>query len=1067
MIFKLRNGSRATNELNSQLGTIVSRLQLASSEKSASVDQNTYFVTKLLKEDPLNAEIAMIRAEGMIRDEKLINVYEILEAQCELLTENSELIEHSKSCPPDLVSCISSLVYASERMDIDAMTKLRKHFKKKYGSKFVENAKDKMHDQRIVSKLSILRPTSNEVHAYLKNICQQHSLTGETVTALPVGYAYNKEVSAMKPPPPSNPSFNASQLGLAVGTNNCNLLPSVTGTRSTRDGDDGFTRPFTSATDRNISSNAMEAMNEESYKKMFEDWLATLKLIIGSVDGKGSLLIPAIGGSIKEEFDDGLTAWNDADHEKNSSKRNKKMVYKNKSSTAEDKANASATVEEKEEALELAKESCQKLAQPILTAFAAKYDEMKDLHTAEIDEYETVLCQCAAICRATPKKLAAYCARSEENNDRVMRLFRSDTRLLKHIMINGDASPEFYDGDKQGLYGEVMENYENIMKECPKARMTYQSSDTTSRHLYNRLAIACACEFAIPVEHFDRPDSFVQPTERYLNYEKAYDNGLLDLNFDSFTTWELRMVVNSDLPDSELDWLRSMEMNYRPDLTITDDKYWIYTRLVKSDARYKNPPKREDGVPYDIMQHFSGGGKCGPRARMGRALCKAFGIPTWGAKVPRHTYLSRWTSKKPDMEVTDPDSKNHWTTNLGAKNPIYFSWGPKRGTDFFIETQLRERYRAQQEVYGRRVCLFEWLSCIEDGYFVTRQTPRKNEVYYCLTECQKAYLYENEMGDEDYIVLDNEMEEYNSVDKVNKNAMAVNQFAALKNREDVKEVITSKENGIIVPASIYEDDKSTRKGVSTMKSYLGGNQILLEKSSMVTYKLPAELTIGGSGIYKLSCVVCTIHASQISKPFALTVSSTDDDAEIYGESHEIAVPYTVGKWKTTVPITVGLHTGKEMLIKLTRSGGPYTVSMKEIRLEEIRTGPSPTNSNQMTSRHLNLLSGLISKDSYMNGQLNFGINSSPAASSIHSSSNRGIYGSSTRKEKPTKTTKETIMSVFRKKKTVGPVSTIPSDDREKKININSDFDFGLSNVQDETNKKFSMNGGLNLGVTIM
>merc|ERR1711865_1037129 len=121
----------------------------------------------------------------------------------------------------------------------------------------------------------------------------------------------------------------------------------------------------------------------------------------------------------------------------------------------------------------------------------------------------------------------------------------------------------------------------------------------------------------------------------------------------------------------------------------------------------------------------------------------------------------------------------------------------------------------------------------------------------------------------------------------------------------------------------------------------------------------------------------------------------------HGESHEIAVPYTVGEWKTTVPITVGLHTGKEMSIKLTRSGGPYTVSMKEIRLEEIGTGPSPTNSNQMASRHLNLLSGLASKDSYMNGQLNFGINSSPAANSIHNSSNRGIYGSSVREEKPT------------------------------------------------------------------
>merc|ERR1712157_3469 len=104
----------------------------------------------------------------------------------------------------------------------------------------------------------------------------------------------------------------------------------------------------------------------------------------------------------------------------------------------------------------------------------------------------------------------------------------------------------------------------------------------------------------------------------------------------------------------------------------------------------------------------------------------------------------------------------------------------------------------------------------------------------------------------------------------------------------------------------------------------------------------------------------------------------------------------------TVPITIALQPGKETSIKLARNRGPYNVSMKCIHLEEVLSGS--TNSNQMTSRNLNLFSGLAPQNSYVNGQLNFGINSP---------SNRGINGSSLKKEK---TTKGSIMSVFRRKK---------------------------------------------------
>ena len=70
-------------------------------------------IAKMLAEDPPKEEKARIKSEALIRDDNTVEAYEILQLNCELLSERIHLITHSKECPQDLVSSISTLIWAS------------------------------------------------------------------------------------------------------------------------------------------------------------------------------------------------------------------------------------------------------------------------------------------------------------------------------------------------------------------------------------------------------------------------------------------------------------------------------------------------------------------------------------------------------------------------------------------------------------------------------------------------------------------------------------------------------------------------------------------------------------------------------------------------------------------------------------------------------------------------------------------------------------------------------------------------------------------------------------------
>lgn len=167
------------NKLKPQLKMAVHRFQMASNKKSALLKQNMREVAVLLSEDPPKEEKARIRAEALIRDDYVIEAYDILSLNCELLSERLKLIQLSKECPPDLISCIATLMYAAPRVDIPELLVVRKQFISKFGKKFDENAMGNVGgilNERVVTKLSVQPPAAYLVQTYLEQICEKYEV---------------------------------------------------------------------------------------------------------------------------------------------------------------------------------------------------------------------------------------------------------------------------------------------------------------------------------------------------------------------------------------------------------------------------------------------------------------------------------------------------------------------------------------------------------------------------------------------------------------------------------------------------------------------------------------------------------------------------------------------------------------------------------------------------------------------------------------------------------------------------------------------------------------------------
>jgi len=209
-------GGYKASKLKPQLKMAVTRFAIASNKKSALMKQQIREIAKLLAEDPPKEEKARIKAEALIRDDNTVEAYEILQLNCELLSERINLITQSKTCPADMVSTVATIIWASTIVDIPELIEVRKQFRYKFGQDFDQAAMENVGgivNDRVTSKLSVQPPSAYLVQTYLEKISDEHEVGWKPTCPLKA-----EEISQ----PMAAPSGYSVQEGAASGLNKKN-----------------------------------------------------------------------------------------------------------------------------------------------------------------------------------------------------------------------------------------------------------------------------------------------------------------------------------------------------------------------------------------------------------------------------------------------------------------------------------------------------------------------------------------------------------------------------------------------------------------------------------------------------------------------------------------------------------------------------------------------------------------------------------------------------------------------------------------------------------------------------
>ena len=167
------------------LRSSVQRIKLSVSKKQSSLELAKRDIAKLLQEGKV--EKAQIRVERIIREDFNIEALEIIELMCELLIQRLNFLANCEVCPEDLYEPVSTIVWATNRLEINELQEVKDQIKKKFGSGFIEDAmEDKKRasgkgsvDPRVKHKLSIEPPSKLIVNGYLEEIAKAYGVDYE------------------------------------------------------------------------------------------------------------------------------------------------------------------------------------------------------------------------------------------------------------------------------------------------------------------------------------------------------------------------------------------------------------------------------------------------------------------------------------------------------------------------------------------------------------------------------------------------------------------------------------------------------------------------------------------------------------------------------------------------------------------------------------------------------------------------------------------------------------------------------------------------------------------------
>ncbi|KAI3956931.1 hypothetical protein MKX01_000965 [Papaver californicum] len=157
----------------------VARIKLLKNKREVNLRQMKRDLAKLLETG--QEQTARIRVEHVVREEKTMSAYDLIEIYCELVVARLPIIESQKTCPVDLKEAVTSIVFAAPRCaDIPELADIRKHFTAKYGKEFITSALELRPDsgvsRQVVEKLSAKAPDGETKIKILAAIAKEHNV---------------------------------------------------------------------------------------------------------------------------------------------------------------------------------------------------------------------------------------------------------------------------------------------------------------------------------------------------------------------------------------------------------------------------------------------------------------------------------------------------------------------------------------------------------------------------------------------------------------------------------------------------------------------------------------------------------------------------------------------------------------------------------------------------------------------------------------------------------------------------------------------------------------------------
>ena len=166
-----------TIEIRTWVGGAQAKMSLFRSKKVNEIRAKKKDVIELLKQN--NLDVAKTKMETIIQAEDTITIYDILVPQCEILKERCTYLLTYENVPVDIKDTLDTIIYASNRLEVEELHKLREMIRVKYGDAYVMSAdtnKDRNVNINVIEKLKVKPNTDAFLIVRLKQIVAESKI---------------------------------------------------------------------------------------------------------------------------------------------------------------------------------------------------------------------------------------------------------------------------------------------------------------------------------------------------------------------------------------------------------------------------------------------------------------------------------------------------------------------------------------------------------------------------------------------------------------------------------------------------------------------------------------------------------------------------------------------------------------------------------------------------------------------------------------------------------------------------------------------------------------------------